>query len=205
MNYEIRKILVPKNFEIDNENALNTGFQLAAKYNAELHIVNIIPYETVGNQTSLYDDNTETEKKLLSNSYSNLEAYRERNKGEPHIKIKTFAKVGEIDVSLIIYARDNGIDLIIMNPKNYSGFKRFFLGSITYQVAKYSPCPVLCIPEDLDHIDFNKILYPIRNVEGVETKINYLTPFINRTKTKIHLFILVDNDSNNNEQEEFTI
>lgn len=43
------------------------------------------------------------------------------------------------------YAKKHGIDLIVMGSKGQSKFKRLLVGSVTNEVIRYSPCPVLVV------------------------------------------------------------
>jgi universal stress protein A len=48
-------------------------------------------------------------------------------------------------VAILDYARETGIDLIIMGTHGRSGMAEFFLGSVAQQVIRSAPCPVLTV------------------------------------------------------------
>lgn len=47
--------------------------------------------------------------------------------------------------SIIDYAKDNGIDLIVIGTKGMSGVQKFLLGSVANNVIVNAHCPVLAI------------------------------------------------------------
>lgn len=47
---------------------------------------------------------------------------------------------------ILRWSESNGCDLIAMSTHGRSGFRRFWLGSVTEKVARHAPCPVLVFP-----------------------------------------------------------
>ncbi|HET9942763.1 MAG TPA: universal stress protein [Terriglobia bacterium] len=46
------------------------------------------------------------------------------------------------------FVEENGIDLIVMSTHGRSGLPRFFIGSVTDRVIRFSHVPVLAIPPE---------------------------------------------------------
>lgn len=46
---------------------------------------------------------------------------------------------------ILNYAKNNGVDLIIMSSHGRSGIKRWILGSVTNKVLEHSPIPVMTV------------------------------------------------------------
>ena len=53
--------------------------------------------------------------------------------------------VGSPADTIIQYATDNGIELIVMSTHGRSGITRFFMGSVAERVTRHSPVPVLTV------------------------------------------------------------
>ena len=53
---------------------------------------------------------------------------------------------GAADEHIVAYAQEQAIDLIVMSTHGHSGFKRFFLGSVTDRVIRAGQTPVLVVP-----------------------------------------------------------
>jgi nucleotide-binding universal stress UspA family protein len=67
----------------------------------------------------------------------------------PSIKdvvIKEIVEMGEPHDLIADWAKDNGVDIIIMSSHGRSGLSRVMLGSVTERVLRKTQCPVLAIP-----------------------------------------------------------
>ena len=62
------------------------------------------------------------------------------------IKVKTEAREGNRPADTITdYAREKGMDVIVIATHGYTGMKRLLLGSVAFGVLNQSPVPVLLI------------------------------------------------------------
>ena len=68
-----------------------------------------------------------------------------RNDGISEIKTKTFSDVKSITGSIIDYAANNDVDLIVIGTRGRTGLKRFLMGSAANGVVQHAHCPVLVI------------------------------------------------------------
>ena len=71
------------------------------------------------------------------------EFYEEHMEGMGEVKLSTL--VGDPAEEILKYARDNGIDLIVMGTHGRKGLDRLFFGSVAEKVVKQSPVPVMTI------------------------------------------------------------
>jgi nucleotide-binding universal stress UspA family protein len=62
------------------------------------------------------------------------------------LHVTTALREGAADENIVAYAKEQGIDLIVMSTHGHSGFKRFFLGSVTDRVIRAGQTPVLVLP-----------------------------------------------------------
>ncbi|MDP2643339.1 MAG: universal stress protein [Desulfobacterales bacterium] len=61
------------------------------------------------------------------------------------VKLQTAVLVGKVADSLLHYAENNGIDLILLATHGRSGVSRWVRGSVAERVLRASPIPVLII------------------------------------------------------------
>jgi nucleotide-binding universal stress UspA family protein len=71
------------------------------------------------------------------------EFYEEHMEGMGEVKLSTI--LGDPAEEILKYARENGMDLIIMGTHGRKGLDRVFFGSVAEKVVKQSPVPVLTI------------------------------------------------------------
>jgi len=50
--------------------------------------------------------------------------------------------------AIVDFARDNGVDLIVMGHRGMSNVRRFFVGSVADRVVDHAPCMVLVVRHD---------------------------------------------------------
>ena len=64
-------------------------------------------------------------------------------KGQPYPVV---VLTGDPASDILDWSENNKCDLIAMSTHGRSGFRRFWLGSVTEKVARHAPCPVLVFP-----------------------------------------------------------
>jgi Universal stress protein UspA and related nucleotide-binding proteins len=62
-----------------------------------------------------------------------------------NIPVETFVLSGHPGSSIVQFAEDNGIDLIVMGTLGKSGIETMLLGSVADKVIRHAPCPVLVV------------------------------------------------------------
>jgi nucleotide-binding universal stress UspA family protein len=65
--------------------------------------------------------------------------------GEQNCEITTATEIGRPDRAILEYARDNGIEHIIMGSHGREGVSRLILGSVAERVIRRAPMPVTVV------------------------------------------------------------
>ena len=141
----MKKIIIPVDFSIHSENALQTAAFLAKENNAEIVVVHMLELsnsfinqsdESASQETFFYLKLAEKRfKEFLEKDYlSDI-------KVTPIIKhFKIFSELDEL-------AREENVDLIVMGSKGADGFKEMLIGSNTEKVIRNAHIPVMVIKE----------------------------------------------------------
>ncbi|MFB6178126.1 MAG: universal stress protein [Halorientalis sp.] len=139
------KILIPTDGSESARQAIREGTELAALTDAEIHglyVVDTRDYNTLPEPKWVtLEDELEAEGETavdLVQSEANaagLDAVTAVTRGVPH-------------ESILEYAADNDVDLIVMSTHGRTGFDRFLVGSVTENVIRRATIPVHVVRSD---------------------------------------------------------
>ncbi|QXP74395.1 universal stress protein [Tenacibaculum sp. HL-MS23] len=141
----MKKIIIPVDFSIHSENALQTAAFLAKENNAEIVVVHMLELSNSLINQSDESANQETffYLKLAEKRFKEFldKDYLSDIKVTPIIKhFKIFSELDEL-------AKEENVDLIVMGSKGADGLKEMFIGSNTEKVIRHAHVPVMVIKE----------------------------------------------------------
>lgn len=59
--------------------------------------------------------------------------------------VRTALVAGDPAAEILRYARDHGVDLLVLGTHGRTGLKRLVLGSVAERVVRQAPCPVMVV------------------------------------------------------------
>jgi nucleotide-binding universal stress UspA family protein len=140
------KILCPVDFSEVTAELLRYATDIAARFEAELHLFHVIPNL---NYFSPYESFLTPENLVAIERNIEKEVQQDFNKVakqiDPAIPVVRVIKTGVTFVEIIDYIREAGIDLVVMGTHGRSGVEHILIGSVAEKVVRKSPCPVLTI------------------------------------------------------------
>lgn len=142
----IKKVLVPTDYSELSEVATVYGCELAARFNAELHLLYVVddvapiffdPEAAMIPLGELLEDQKSAAAKALAEMVeeswrAKIDVVREVRQGKPFVEI-------------VRYAREKDIDLIAIGTHGRGGLQHALLGSVAEKVVRKAPCPVLTV------------------------------------------------------------
>ncbi len=142
----VKRILVPIDGSDYSMRAAKYAIEIAKLQNAEIfciHIIQKLPYnyESVGSAIEQYIENI----KIQARSWFNKITEMAKIEGIRSITTEIFIDVRSITDSIINYASDKSIDIIILGTKGRTGLQRVLLGSVANGVLHHSHCAVLIV------------------------------------------------------------
>ena len=124
---KIGEILLPTDFSAAAEAAAQVAVAMARETGGRLHLVHVVPVAT--------------DPSLGSEQLTELG----RQLGKV-VTVEIVLRSGRAAREITAYARDRGIDLIVMSTHGRTGVSRALLGSVAEAVVRLSPCLVLTVP-----------------------------------------------------------
>ncbi len=142
---KLTKILVPTDFSESSKAALPYAIDLARKYEAKIVIFHVFDEELI---SPIFFETGVTAQDYFQRIQEHFEAAVNEFLEDIDIQgLEVEAQLGNGKpfVEIIKFARENGIDLIVMATHGRSGLSHAFLGSVTEKVIRKSFCPVLIV------------------------------------------------------------
>jgi nucleotide-binding universal stress UspA family protein len=135
---DLKKILVAHDFSNDSELALQYAVSLAQEYQAEIHLVHVLPMTLAPAMAGLplsMEGEFQRAARLLQQSVPD----------EAHLwcKVVHAVRAGQPYREILTYAEENKIDLICMGVHGAGFAMRALFGSNADRVLRQAPCPVL--------------------------------------------------------------
>jgi len=193
MSYAIKNILVPTDFSANANNAMRLAVAIAVRHGAALHLLNIVTAHlslpSIGAISGAGDELA----LLIGTAKEHVDNDRAAILKAHELEVTAVAGFGAISTNINAYVITYEIDLVVMGTHGISGWKEFLIGSTAMSVIKESPCPVLTVPVNYLKSTFDKVLYPMRNVERVVVKYNYIKSIVKKNNSDIHLLGVIQN------------
>ena len=139
-----KKILVPLDGSELSKKALDHAEKLAKSFDAEIILIQVVPFMPIYGSpelvTPLIID--EKQKEVAERDLTNL---AEEMKKRGHKVTATVRTGQQVAVEIIDFAKESGVDLIVMSTHGRSGFTRWVLGSVAHKVLTRAETPILLI------------------------------------------------------------
>ena len=143
----VKNILVATDFGDTSAAALAYGRELARLSGATLHLLYVVDDISARAATAfgVTYDLTRIQTELEAAGRSQLEAsVTDEDRRELHIQLVQLTSASPA-ATIVSYARDAHIDLIVMGTHGRGAVAHLFLGSVAERVVRAAPCPVLTV------------------------------------------------------------
>ncbi len=118
---------------------------MGQQFNAELHIVHVLPdLNEWALPYTVHPNLVEEQNRMIRNAEKKLDEYCSRNINS-EIPYKRQVLVGKPAEQVVNYIQSEHISLVIIGTHGRSGMDRSLFGSVADRVLRFSPVPVLTI------------------------------------------------------------
>jgi len=141
MIQNVKKVLAPLDFSEHSAEALRNAWELTSDVHGELHIVHV-----VGQHFTIVEGTRELarENAMEEQAEEELTRLKKDELGDSD-KVTTSVLVGPPAAKLVEYAKQNGIDLIVLPAFGHSGSDYALIGGVTEKLVRNAPCSVLVL------------------------------------------------------------
>lgn len=142
----VRRILIPTDYSPASDAIADQACELAKHFGAEVHVLHIMeafdtPYPYLGPP---FNQNVTWEPLIRQQAEEALAKWPLPANAEG-LTVKRALLTGSPAINIVNYAKENGVDLIIMATHGRTGLSHILLGSVAENVIRLSTCPVLTI------------------------------------------------------------
>jgi len=142
---KIERILCPTDFSDFSDRAFDYGVSLARQYNAQLYLLHIVRPVIIGYpEYAIPDSVNEFYGELREHAEEQLREFAKvHNEGGVHTTV--VVEEGVVTESILDFAQENAVDMIVIGTHGRRGLQRLTLGSVTERVLRKATCPVLAV------------------------------------------------------------
>lgn len=139
-----KNILVPTDLSEGAEEALDFACELARKFEATVHLLNVIGVPALGVPDLGIALTSSVIDSVMDDNRKALQKVAENKRGATQMG-EVILRAGDTRDVINQTAKELGIDLIVMSTHGRRGVSRALLGSVTESVVRTAPCPVLTV------------------------------------------------------------
>ncbi len=187
---EIKKILVPINYDEISKNALDLAITISRRHNAIIqliHVVDSYQYISFSRHGLLINF---SKKAIISSETRRLRRFANEVLDNPTDLYSVECRAGDISRAIVEAAHEFESDLIIMGINSTSGIS----GSEAYEIVETASCPVLTVPKRQPLTEFKEVLFPVRPVTGALEKYDFVKKIIHNDKAHLTVLGLINEE-----------
>lgn len=142
---DFERILFPVDLSEISPKIAKAVAMMAKKFDAEVHLLFVA--RVFEYMTSIYVPHPSIDnfhKEIMDGAERRLAEFKEEHFKE-FDRIRWTVRGGDIAEEIVSYAKEEGIDLLILGTHGRKGLDRVVFGSVAERVAKMSPVPVLLV------------------------------------------------------------
>lgn len=139
---ELKTILVPVDFSHSDTAALKLASSLARDTGAKLLIIHVAEVPTFYGGEMYYGVPNPSEQQVSKMLFDIVPG--------DNIVYEHHLLTGDPAPSMVRFAKEHGVDLIVMSTHGRTGFSRLLMGSIAEEVVRKAECPVLTLKHSAD-------------------------------------------------------
>jgi nucleotide-binding universal stress UspA family protein len=146
MAVRFQRILVPTDFSPESDRALEYGVTLVEKFGASIHVLHVL--EAFAGAEPLvwqFENRRVVEEKVEEQAWIEIHNLLSTDE-QKRLRATLAVEWGTPFAEIVRYAREKKIDCIAMGTHGRGRVEHLLVGSVTENVVRRAPCPVLTVP-----------------------------------------------------------
>jgi len=149
------KLLVPVDGSAESINAVEKSINIAKEYDYSIKLIKVINPQDITRHKRYSKRWHQVDGSIISGKNENIISLETRatyilneiaeSFKMYDVKIEKDVLIGKLPAKILEIANKENFDLIVMDNRGLSKFKRLFWGAATNKVLSDSPCPVLIV------------------------------------------------------------
>jgi nucleotide-binding universal stress UspA family protein len=193
----IKTILCPVDFFPASDAAVNYAAGMAARYDAEVHLLHVVTPVAAGTYEYAIDT-TDIMRSIEKRSLDEINELLARIK-RAGIAAEAKLRVGDVYQEIKAAIDEVSPDLIVMGTHGRRGVERWFLGSTTEKLLRHSPVPLVTISaaseKSWNEPRFRKILVTTDFSDGTPDALAYAFSVAQENESQVVLLHVVQDTS----------
>jgi universal stress protein A len=143
----LKKILVATDFGPESETAVRYGRELARGFGGSLHVLHVTEnlFSRVMDAYSYAGLSPDVQAEIERGCQRETEALLEEEDRRELRAVAVTVTSNRPSTAIVDYARDQGIDLIVIGTHGRGPLGHLMLGNVAERVVRTAPCPVLTV------------------------------------------------------------
>lgn len=145
---EVKKILIPVDFSDTSRKAFYIGLKMAKMFDADTYVLHVNePLNTFDSGFEAVEDTAGKVQRLEDGVKRRINELFEKGGIDQVDRRRVFTEIqgGKPHVVIVQFAKDKGIDLIVMGTHGHTGLKAALIGSQSERVVRRAPCHVFVV------------------------------------------------------------
>ena len=148
--YDFNDIVVPIDFSAHSLKAVEYATDLAQTFNSRLYFLHVIEQEIhpsfyAAGVTSIFEIDHDLKERVVQNMQEFVEDFLDESMTTEYV-----VREGKAHREIVEFAKEKGMDLIVIATHGLSGLEYLLLGSTTEKVVRWATCPVFTVKSETE-------------------------------------------------------
>ncbi|MFC4541405.1 universal stress protein [Halosolutus amylolyticus] len=195
----IESVLLPTDGSDGALAGAKRGLDLAVAAGADVHVLSVVDTSEVEGVSGIFEDDTDEARAAIeAEAETAVETVaRAAEKRDPDLEVTTTVERGKPFRIIESTVDAAGIDVVAMGTRGRAGLERVVLGSVTENVLRTAPVPVLAVPPEAGDVELTtetteNVLLPTDGSEGAEVAVDWGVTLADAFDAMLHTIYSAD-------------